>query len=71
MFRGIEKFTPGRFTPTPEEEKKDPNIRKKMAAANEAVQKRVAEQAREKLRRNLEQMPEEESAEEEKIEKVA
>ncbi|PIV47339.1 hypothetical protein COS21_00480 [bacterium (Candidatus Gribaldobacteria) CG02_land_8_20_14_3_00_41_15] len=71
MFRGIEKFVPGHFTPTPEEEKRNPNIRKKMAAANETAQKIVAAQAREKLKRSLEQMPEEESEEEERVEKIA
>ncbi|MDD5071960.1 MAG: hypothetical protein PHQ42_04485 [Patescibacteria group bacterium] len=70
MFKGIEKFIPGRFSPTPEEEEKDPEIRKKMEAANEAARRKIAEQAREKLRREMEQLPGEENPEEKEL-KVA
>jgi DNA-binding GntR family transcriptional regulator len=68
MLGGLEKFKFGNFSPTPEEEKKDPDIRKKTETANEALKKKNAEQARESLRRHLEEIPEEDR---EKIEKVA
>lgn len=65
---GIQNFEIGHFSPTPEEEKRDPNIRKKIEAANEALARRRAEQARESLQKDLEGIPEEEQ---EKIKEVA
>ena len=41
MFKGLEKFGPGHFTPTPEEEEKDPDIKKKMATANKALEEKT------------------------------
>ena len=66
---GIEKFRGGHFSSTPDEEKNDPNIAEKIKAANEALKRKRAEQARDSLREHLEGTPEEEG--EEKIKEVA
>ena len=64
------KFELGHFTPTPEEEKRNPDIRKKMEAANEALRRRAAEQAKKKLGESFED-EEEREGEKEVIKEVA
>ena len=67
----FEKFGPGHFTPTPEEKKKNPDIEKKMAVANEALRRKAAEQARESLGKEMERsFKDEEERPEEDLEKV-
>jgi hypothetical protein len=68
MVSGLEKFKIGHFSPTPEETKKNPDITEKMEVANKALAKKRAEQARELLRKDLEEISEEDG---EKMEKVA
>jgi len=66
----FEQFGPGHFTPTPEEIKSNPKIGKKMEAANEALRRRAAEQAKKKLGESFED-EEEREGEKEVIKEVA
>jgi len=60
MFKGIENLKHGRFTPTPEEEEKNPDIKKRMAAANEQLGKDAGQKTRDKLKNVLEKALEDE-----------